>query len=165
MPLASLRCDTIFQIDLPSLATGGIRLLLADLDNTAAPYGAALPDAALAAWRDALAARGITLFILSNNRSPVRVARFCEALGVPYIAHAGKPRPHSFHVAMRQMGVSPAQTIMVGDQIFTDALGARRAGVRCILVQPIRLAPNPGRYLRYAAELPFRIFIKKGGCL
>ena len=46
---------------------------------------------------------------------------------------------------------------MVGDQIFTDTLGANNAGVIPLLVEPIRLAGNPGRYLRYAAETPFRM--------
>ena len=45
---------------------------------------------------------------------------------------------------------------MVGDQIFTDILGAKRAGITALLVEPIALKGNPGRYLRYAAELPFR---------
>ena len=45
---------------------------------------------------------------------------------------------------------------MVGDQIFTDTLGANRAGVVPLLVEPIRLAGNPGRYIRYAVETPFR---------
>ena len=46
---------------------------------------------------------------------------------------------------------------MVGDQIFTDTLGANNAGVVPLLVEPIRLAGNPGRYLRYAVETPFRL--------
>jgi hypothetical protein len=48
------------------------------------------------------------------------------------------------------------------DQIFTDVLGANRAGLRVILVEPIELAGNPGRYLRYAVEVPFRFSVKKG---
>ena len=54
------------------------------------------------------------------------------------------------------MGARAEETAIVGDQIFTDILGGRRAGVRTILVEPIRLAGNPGRYVRYAAEWPFR---------
>ena len=49
---------------------------------------------------------------------------------------------------------------MVGDQIFTDTLGARLAGVTPLLVEPIRLAGNPGRYIRYAVETPFRLLGK-----
>ena len=49
----------------------------------------------------------------------------------------------------------------LGDQIFTDTLGANNAGVVPMLVEPIRLAGNPGRYLRYAAETPFRLLGKR----
>ena len=62
---------------------------------------------------------------------------------------------------MEQAGVTKEQTAIVGDQIFTDILGGNRAGVSTILVRPIRLAGNPGRYLRYAAELPFRLLSGK----
>ena len=58
---------------------------------------------------------------------------------------------------MERMGYRPEETVMVGDQIFTDTLGANNAGVIPLLVEPIRLAGNPGRYLRYAAETPFRM--------
>ena len=57
---------------------------------------------------------------------------------------------------MEQMGRTSAQTAMVGDQIFTDILGAKRTGVLALMVEPIQLAGNPGRYLRYAVEEPFR---------
>ena len=50
---------------------------------------------------------------------------------------------------------------MVGDQIFTDILGANNAGVTPLLVLPIRLAGNPGRYVRYAVETPFRMLGRK----
>jgi hypothetical protein len=61
------------------------------------------------------------------------------------------------------MGRRVEETLMVGDQIFTDVLGANLAGIRVCLVQPIRLAGNPGRYLRYAVETPFRLLGKRRG--
>ena len=63
------------------------------------------------------------------------------------------------------MGCTPGETVMVGDQIFTDTLGANNAGAVPLLVEPIRLAGNPGRYLRYAAEWPFRLLSGRGGAL
>ena len=57
---------------------------------------------------------------------------------------------------MEEMGVTRRETAIVGDQIFTDILGGKNAGVTTLLVEPIRLSGNPGRYLRYAAEWPFR---------
>ncbi len=155
----------IYEITGAALKGRGIKLLLADLDNTLVPYGVPLPDEHLKAWRDDLAAHGVTLFILSNNRHESRPRIFAEGLDVPYIGHAGKPKTPSFYKAMEQMGATREQTAIVGDQIFTDVLGGNRAGVSTILVEPIRLAGNPGRYLRYAAEWPFRLLSGKGAKL
>lgn len=159
---AGFLADNIYEISGAALGRRGIRLLLADLDNTLVPYGVPLPDEKLKGWRDELAAHGVTLFILSNNRHESRPRTFAQALDVPYIGHAGKPKTASFVKAMEQMGVAPEQTAIVGDQIFTDVLGGNRAGVATILVKPIRLAGNPGRYLRYAVEVPFRL-LSRGG--
>ena len=121
---------SIFDIDPTALARRGIRLLLADLDNTLVPYGVPEPTEQVRAWAAALAAQGVTLFVLSNNRHPERPERFSNALGVPFIGHAGKPKPGSFFRAMERMGCTPEQTAIVGDQIFTDILGgAERRGV------------------------------------
>ena len=159
---AGFLADNIYEISGAALGRRGIRLLLADLDNTLVPYGVPLPDEKLKGWRDELAAHWVTLFILSNNRHESRPRTFAQALDVPYIGHAGKPKTASFVKAMEQMGVAPEQTAIVGDQIFTDVLGGNRAGVATILVKPIRLAGNPGRYLRYAVEVPFRL-LSRGG--
>lgn len=164
MPLfrASHVADNIYQLTGEALQRRGIRLLLADLDNTLVPYGVPLPDEKLKRWRDDLAAHGVTLFVLSNNRHPQRPSTFAKGLEVPYIGHAGKPKTPSFYKAMEQVGVTPGETAIVGDQVFTDVLGGNRAGVTTILVKPIRLAGNPGRYLRYAIEVPFRL-LSTGG--
>ena len=74
----------IYAIDLARLRARGVKLLLADLDNTLVPYGVAEPNHQVRAWKAALEAAGITLFILSNSRRPGRAQRFAQALGVPY---------------------------------------------------------------------------------
>ena len=62
---------------------------------------------------------------------------------------------------MERMGRKQSETVMVGDQIFTDTLGANNAGITPLLVEPIRLAGNPARYVRYAIETPFRLLGKR----
>ncbi len=161
--IADMVCDSIYDIDISALKAAGISLLLADLDNTLVPYGVPLPTDEVRAWHKRLEENGILLFVLSNNRRPNRPRIFSEGLNVPFIGHAGKPKVGSFFKAMEQMGVNAEQTALVGDQIFTDVLGGNRAGVTTILVKPIRLAGNPGRYVRYAAELPFRLLSRKRG--
>ena len=155
---AGFTARDIYEITGEALERRGFRLLLADLDNTLVPYGVPLPDKRLKAWRDDLSAHGVTLFVLSNNRHESRPRIFSQALDVPYIGH-------SFLKAMERMGVTKEQTAIIGDQVFTDVLGGNRAGVSTILVEPIRLAGNPGRYLRYAAEWPFRLLSGRGGAL
>ena len=148
--------SAVTHISPKALAEKGVRLVLADLDNTLVPYKETEPTRAVRTWKDALAAEGITLFLLSNSRKPGRAQRFAEKLGIPYQGHSGKPKKAGYLRAMERMGCTGPETVMVGDQIFTDTLGANNAGVVPLLVEPIRLSGNPGRYIRYAAETPFR---------
>ena len=147
---------SVTDISPRALAERGIRLALADLDNTLVAYKVTQPPAEIIAWKEALEAEGTRLFLLSNSRKPGRAQRFAEKLGIPYQGRSGKPGRTGYLRAMERMGVKPEETVMVGDQIFTDTLGANRAGVTPLLVQPIRLAGNPFRYVRYAIETPFR---------
>ena len=127
----------IYAIDLACLRARGVKLLLADLDNTLVPYGVAEPNHQVRAWKAALEAAGITLFILSNSRRPGRAQRFAQALGVPYEGHAGKPKRGGFQRAMARMGVTPEETAIVGDQIFTDVFGGNRMGALTCYVQTL----------------------------
>ena len=151
---------SVTQISPQALARRGIRLVLADLDNTLVPYKVEEPAAEVAAWARELRDHGIQLFLLSNSRKPGRAQRFAQKLDIPYQGHSGKPKRVGYLRAMERMGCTPQETVMVGDQIFTDTLGARLAGVTPLLVEPIRLAGNPGRYIRYAIGTPFRLLGK-----
>ena len=152
-----LIADAVFrsfdQIDPEQLSRAGIQLVISDLDNTLEDYKAWTPRPEVVAWRDALAEQGITLFIATNNRKQ-RGLHYCEALGSPYIWRAGKPDPRSLNEAMAGCGVTQEQTLMLGDQVFTDVRAAGNAGVRAALVRPIDLS-NPLRLLRYGLEQPF----------
>ena len=149
--------SSVTQITPKALAQRGIRLVLADLDNTLVPYKIPEPTPEIVAWKQALEAEGIQLFLLSNSRKPGRAQHFAQALGIPFQGRSGKPMRRGYLRAMERMGCTPEQTVMVGDQIFTDTLGANRTGIVPLLVKPIQLAGNPGRYLRYAVETPFRL--------
>lgn len=147
---------SVLALDPAALTAAGIRLVLADLDNTLVPYGVTQPTQEILCWRGQLRAAGIELFLLSNSRKPQRVSQLAKALDVPFQGHAGKPRRGGYLQALTRMHCPPEQAVMVGDQIFTDILGANRAGIAPLLVKPIRLAGNPGRYVRYWLETPFR---------
>lgn len=155
--------ESIYDLSPDALRSAGVRLVLCDLDNTLSPYEETLPSPRLTAWKEALEEAGVTLFVVSNSRKSHRCPDFCEALGVPYVRHAGKPGTKGFRAALARAGVSADQAVMVGDQIFTDILGANRAGIATVLVKPMAWGKNPGRLLRYAAETPFRLLGRRGG--
>ena len=149
-----LRYRSIYAISAQSLKEQGIRLLLLDLDNTISPYHVGKPSEELLAWLAQLRREGITPFILSNSRKQTRVPNFAVAAELDFVRHAGKPKRKGFLQAMEQVGISPAETAIVGDQIFTDILGGNRSGIRTILVHPLRLDSVP-RVMRFRVETTF----------
>lgn len=62
---------------------------------------------------------------------------FNEKIGVSYIFKAGKPGKKGYERAMQKIGTDKNNTVFIGDQLFTDVWGAKRAGIRNILVKPI----------------------------
>lgn len=62
---------------------------------------------------------------------------FNKEIGVHYIFNAHKPSVKNYEKAMELMGTDKSSTLFVGDQLFTDVWGAKRAGIRNILVRPI----------------------------
>ena len=134
----------------------GIKLLLADLDYTLAPKRQVEPDEGLRAWVDGLRRGGVTLAILSNNRSSRRVERFCAALGVSYVSHAGKPSVRGFQEAMRRHGAEAGETAMLGDKLLTDTLGAKRCGLCMLMVEPRGGPVGAWNHLLHAMQEPFK---------
>lgn len=136
------------------LQKAGIRFLLADIDNTLAPYEQAEPDEALLAWLAALAEGGIRLALVSNNCAE-RVERFNRSLGLPAYAKSGKPGKRSLLLAMQALDAVPGQTAMLGDQLLTDAYAGQHIGLPAIIVPPIRDKKNWFFRLKRLLERPF----------
>ncbi|MCL6631053.1 MAG: YqeG family HAD IIIA-type phosphatase [Alicyclobacillus herbarius] len=154
--------ESVYAIDLDKLYQDGRRLLLTDLDNTLVPWNDEVIPDELVAWYARVTRLGFELCIVSNNRG-VRVVEFAERLGARAIAAARKPKPDAFLSAMQATGVTPQQTVMVGDQLFTDIRGARRLGIYTILVLPISEREWWGtRFTRVAERLVFRGLERRG---
>ena len=139
----------------------GVRLLLSDLDYTLAPKRQGDPDEALRAWVEALKAAGVTLEIISNNRSPARVERFCKTLGIGYVGHAGKPSTRGLDAAMRKHNAAAGETAMLGDKLLTDVLAAKRAGVVMLMVEPKGGPVGAWNHVLHALQEPFKRMSKQ----
>ena len=124
-----------YVIPFEKLYEEGYRGLIFDIDNTLVPHGAPADERAKKLFTR-LKEIGFDCCLLSNNQES-RVQMFNEEIQVHYIYDAHKPSVKNYQKAMELMGTDLHSTIFIGDQLFTDVWGAKRAGIRTILVKPI----------------------------
>ena len=141
------------------LASRGIELLMLDFDNTIVPYTTSVPTQEMAAWLRMMKDSSIRLCVVSNSKKD-RVKVFCEKYGIPCITHAKKPFSKGIVECLQKFGVPAEEAALVGDQIYTDTLGANGVGVRSILVKAI---DNHNFWLkaRHVLEKPFIFAARK----
>lgn len=128
--------DSTYEIDFKQLYDDGFRGIIFDIDNTLVEHGAPSDERSRALLKS-LKEMGFKVILLSNN-SKSRVELFTENIeDIDYISLAAKPLLFNFRKAMEKMGTDKRNTFFVGDQLFTDVWGAKRLGIRSILVKPI----------------------------
>ena len=124
-----------YVIPFEKLYEEGYRGLIFDIDNTLVPHDAPADNRAKKLFAK-LKELGFEACLLSNNQEP-RVKMFNDDVQVNYICNAHKPSTKNYQKAMDLMGTDLSNTIFIGDQLFTDVWGAKRTGIRNILVKPI----------------------------
>lgn len=124
-----------YVIPFEKLYEEGYRGVIFDIDNTLVPHGEPADERAKKLFVR-LRKIGFESCLISNNQEP-RVKMFNEEIQTRYIFNAHKPSVKNYVRAMEQMGTDRTNTVFVGDQLFTDVWGAKRAGIHNILVRPI----------------------------
>ncbi len=128
--------DSVYDIDFEKRKEQGVTGVLFDIDNTLVPHGAPADERAKKLFAK-LGRLGMQVVFISNNKEP-RVKMFRDGVNYgTYIYKAGKPNPKNYREAMRRMHSDETNTLFIGDQLFTDVWGAKRAGIHTILVKPI----------------------------
>ena len=161
MSLSFLPCliaDRLTDLTPAILQKRGIQLLMLDFDNTIVPYTTNEPTAQMAAWLNMMIESPVQLCVVSNSKRD-RVKVFCKAYGIDCITHAKKPFSKGIKECLTRYGYPKTACALVGDQIYTDVLGANCAGVQSFLVKAI---DNHNFWLkaRHVLELPW-IFIAR----
>ncbi len=153
--------ESTYEIDFEALQRQGIKGVLFDIDNTLVEHGADATPRAIALFKK-LEQLGIKSCLISNNKEE-RVLRFNKEIGTKYIYDAHKPSGKNYRKAMELMGTDLSNTIFVGDQLFTDVFGAKRIGMRNILVRPIDPKEEIQIVLkRYLEKIVLHFYEKKG---
>ena len=133
---ADHNADTLPDVSLDVLAELGVRGVIVDLDNTVCAYRRPELAPGVAEWVRGARARGFALVLVSNNFTE-RVASVGAQLGIPVVPNALKPLPFAFLRAIRLLGTPRRATIVIGDQLFTDVLGAKLVGLQTLLTRPL----------------------------
>lgn len=113
-----------------------VRAVLLDVDNTIASYSSHEPLPGTVEWVRELEQAGLRVMIVSNNFKK-RVASFARKFGLDCITFAIKPLPFGYLRACKALGVPCRESVIVGDQIFTDVVGANLCGMKSVLLTPI----------------------------
>lgn len=131
-----LFCDKVEDITPALLESLGIRALLIDIDNTLVSRASGSFEDSVLVWIAQMKRAGVSLCLLSNNWHAA-VYDYAAELDLPIVAKAIKPLPLFYIKALALIGAQRATTAMVGDQLFTDILGARLCVLFSILVKPL----------------------------
>lgn len=128
--------ESVFAIDFAKLHQMGYRGIIFDVDNTLVHHGEDSTPQVDTLFSE-IQAMGFRTVILSNN-GPSRLERFLRNIDCPYIDNANKPQPEGYLRAMEVLELPKEQVLFIGDQVFSDILGANRSGIDSILVRYLR---------------------------
>lgn len=132
--------DSILDIDPAALAAAGKKLILLDVDNTLVVWRGNEIDPEVQNWIDRAKLAGMNLCLLSNTRNHARLKNLSERFGIQFAIGKFKPSRYLYRKAMQEFGAKPSESVMIGDQLFTDILGANRSGIEAIWVR--QMAPR-----------------------
>ncbi len=118
------------------LAQEGIRTALLDFDNTLGPDHATEPEEYSYNCIKMIQEQGIRCCLVSNAKSG-RSAKIAEMLDIPCVTFAKKPGTSGVLKAIEVMGSTKDESVMVGDQIFTDVIAGNNSGVRTFMVEKL----------------------------
>lgn len=132
--------ESVFSIDYIKLYDKGYRGIIFDIDNTLVHHGDDSTEEIDELFRT-IQNIGLKTLLLSNNDRE-RVKRFLVNIESLYICDARKPDVTNYLKAVEMMGIKKNEAIFIGDQVFTDIVGANRSGIANILVKYIRLSED-----------------------
>lgn len=158
-----LYCKNILEVTPEILKENNIKALILDVDNTLLDFDLKIIDG-LENWGKIMKENEIKCIILSNSNKETKVKMVADLLGIEYIKFAMKPLKRGFKMAQKKLEIPNENIAAIGDQIFTDVIGANRMKMFSILVKP--LAEKDlwmTRFKRPIEELVIKNYLKKIG--
>lgn len=124
------------HLEIDWLVSKDIRLILCDVDNTLVPHGESFKIPLIKEFVQGVTNKGIQVILISNNTLN-KVKILSQELSIPVYSFALKPSGHTYRKIMKTYGVQANQIATLGDQLFTDVLGAKRMKMLSIYTNPL----------------------------
>lgn len=128
--------ENVSCLDEAFFKSHGLKAAVFDIDNTLVAHTEMVPPENVLEYFEFLKSIGVKYAIVSNN-SFERVESFCKDLKIPYYYKALKPRKKYLKKALCDLKVSPKESVLVGDQLFTDIYGGNRMKMLSVLVTAV----------------------------
>ncbi|MCM1166765.1 MAG: YqeG family HAD IIIA-type phosphatase [Lachnospiraceae bacterium] len=128
----------VLMIDENFLYENNVSAMILDMDNTLSMHGNPAAEDGITDWLEKMRSLGIKMRVVSNNNTR-RVAPLAGILGLQFTANGAKPLTFGVNRAVKAMGAKKSETLVIGDQIFTDVMAGNLAGMRTVLVEPFHL--------------------------
>ena len=150
--------NTITEITPEFLNKNNIKALLLDVDNTlSVAHANKTLRSGVPEWLSTMRENDIEMLIVSNAKKK-RAKRFADSIALDVIGLAAKPLPFGYIKAVSKLKIKRKNVAMVGDQIFTDVLGGRLAGVKTVFLTDITPEDKPFFKIKRRLE---RIMLKR----
>lgn len=160
--MPTIATKSILDISPELLREMGVTAILLDVDNTLSHHGSQTPFEGSIEWVRTMEQAGFRCIIVSNN-TQARITPFARQYGLPFIWRACKPLPIGYWKACKKLGVKPKQAVIVGDQVYTDIVGANAIGMPSILLEPAELEHGWSFRVRRRLEVSVRKRVKEKG--
>lgn len=128
--------SSVLEIDLSFFIAQGKKLVLIDIDNTLLPWSSHQIPQVVLDWITFGKNLGLKFCLISNTLNKERLSELSKQMDVSFAKGRFKPSRQMFLQALDRFGFHPRESLMIGDQLFTDILGASRMGIESVWVEP-----------------------------
>lgn len=147
----------IYEIDLQELKAQGIKAIFFDLDSTimVSKSGEYLEETQK--WLEKVQDE-FFIAVISNNKCSRYLEKVQSVSNFKIVGCANKPSTKAMRELLKEINISPHETVIVGDRPLTDILAGKRLGAKTILVGSIN-AENEGKPTQFVRWLERRFIL------
>ena len=133
--------QSVYDIDYSKLKKENIDTILFDIDNTIANVDDTNIPYKTKELISNLKKQNFKILLFSNNHKE-RVEPVSKFLNLKALSDAGKPAKQAYQKALKQINSKKENTVAIGDQLLSDIVGAKKYGLKAILVDQLSKENN-----------------------